>query len=77
MWEGHLSSGPAWATYEIFTSKKAKQTSKQINQYWVLVAHTCNLSHLGGLKFKASPGKQFPRPHLQNSQSKMKWRLEM
>jgi hypothetical protein len=42
------------------------------------VAHACKSwllgrLRLGGLRFKASPSKQFPRLHLQNNQSKMDW----
>jgi hypothetical protein len=46
---------------------------------WALVAHTCSPYYLGrlkagGLRFKASLGKQFMRPHLQNNQHKVDWR---
>jgi hypothetical protein len=44
----------------------------------MLVSHTCNPSYLGGRDqedcgSRASPGKYFQRPHLQNNQSKVDW----
>jgi hypothetical protein len=46
----------------------------------VLVVHAFNPTiweaEIGRITFKASPGKQFLRLHLQNNQSKMDWRCD-